>query len=49
MKYPVPDKHYDEMNRGEKRAYKRWLNKNNLWDGAEVIERLSNQKRLCTK
>ncbi len=34
------DKHYSDMNRREKREYKRWLNKNNMWDGAEVIERL---------
>lgn len=31
------DKHYDEMNRKEKREYKKWLRKNKLWDGAEGI------------
>jgi len=41
-------KAYDDMNRQEKRAYKRWLAKNHLWDGAEVIERLSKEKRLNT-
>ena len=26
------DKHYSDMNRREKRQYKRWLNKHNMWD-----------------
>lgn len=40
------DKHYDLMSRREKRDYKRWLEKNNMWDGAIVIENLQREKRL---
>jgi len=32
-------KPYWDMNRKEKREYKRWLLKNNMWDGAEISER----------
>ena len=42
-------KHWNDMNRGERRAYKRWLAKNNMWDGAEVLERLSNNKHLSIR
>jgi hypothetical protein len=31
------DKHYYDMTRREKREYKRWLHKNNCWDGSIVI------------
>lgn len=34
------DKSYSEMNRSEKRAYKRWLDKRNMWDGEIVIENM---------
>ena len=27
------DKMYSEMNRRERREYRRWLSKNNMWDG----------------
>ena len=37
------EKRYHEMNRNEKRAYKRWLAKNEFWDGDIVIE---NQERM---
>jgi hypothetical protein len=40
------DKHYDEMNRRERREYKRWLAKHDLWDGAVVIENLEKRGRL---
>lgn len=40
------NKHYSDMNRKEKREYKRFLAKNNLWDGAVVLERLQNRKFL---
>jgi len=40
------EKHYDEMNFAERRKYRIWLRKNNLWDGAMVIERLVKEKRL---
>ena len=34
-------KHYNDMNRAERRSYKRWLDKNKIWDGAEVVDRLT--------
>ena len=34
------------MNRRERREYKRWLDKNNMWDGAIVIENLERNNRL---
>jgi hypothetical protein len=40
------DKHYSDMNRNEKREYKRFLDKNNIWDGAVILERLQNKKFL---
>lgn len=40
------EKLYKDMNRKEKRHYKRWLHKNNLWDGAVVAENLTKNKRL---
>jgi len=40
------DKHYNDMNRRERREYKRWLDKNNMWDGAIVIENLERNKKL---
>lgn len=36
---------YHKMNKREKRLYKRWLAKNNQWDGEVVIE---NMKRNGT-
>ena len=39
------DKHYDDMSRREKREYKRWLEKNNMWDGAIVIENLEKYRQ----
>lgn len=30
----------------ERRRHKRWLKKNDIWDGAEVIERLQKEGRL---
>jgi hypothetical protein len=40
------DKHYYDMTRREKREYKRWLHKNNCWDGSKfavlVFELLQN-------
>lgn len=33
-----PTKHYNQMNRREKRQYRKRLHYNNLWDGAAVIE-----------
>ena len=40
---PIPviepfSKHYNEMNRKERREYKRWLKKNQIWDGAVCVE-----------
>ena len=32
------DKAYSQMNRRERREYKRWLHKNNLWDGEVFLE-----------
>jgi hypothetical protein len=43
------DKHYDDMNRRERREYKRWLSKHNMWDGAIVIENLSRNGTLDVK
>ena len=40
------DKHYNDMNRRERREYKRWLDKHNMWDGAIVIENLERNNRL---
>jgi len=40
------DKSYHEMNRREKREYKRWLSKNNMWDGDIVFE---NQEKMFFK
>ena len=42
----LTDKHYDDMNRRERREYKRWLDKHNMWDGAIVIENLERNNRL---
>ena len=42
-------KKYSEMNRRERREYKRWLSKNNLWDGEIVLENLERNKRLFYK
>ncbi len=40
MSFPVyhSQKHPSEMNRREKREYKRWLAKHQLWDGYFVSE-----------
>lgn len=43
------NKHYDDMNRQEKREYRKWLAKNGLWDGAEVIDRKTKNKTLIIK
>jgi hypothetical protein len=43
------DKMYSEMSRREKRAYKRWLAKNDIWDGEEVLERLQKGNLLTVK
>jgi len=43
------DKHYNDMNRRERREYKRWLAKNSLWDGAVVIENLERENRLSVR
>lgn len=47
-KFPVfyIDKHYNDMTRAEKRKYKRWLDKNRMWDGAIVIERMQKDNTL---
>lgn len=42
-------KHYNEMTRIEKREYKRWLHKNNLWDGAEICERFMRDQKIAMK
>ncbi len=39
-------KHYSDMTKAEKRQYRKWLVKNNMWDGAELVERLERTKRL---
>jgi len=39
-------KHYNDMNRSERRKYKRWLAKNGLWDGAEVVDRLTKKGQV---
>jgi len=46
MKQFYIDKPYSEMTRREKREYKRWMHKNNRWDGAVVIENLKREGRL---
>ena len=38
------NKTYGEMTRSEKRKYKRWMAKNNMWDGEEISERIEKQK-----
>lgn len=43
------DKHYNDMNRCERREYKRWLAKNNMWDGAIVIENLERNNCLVVR
>jgi len=43
------DKTYSQMNRREKREYKRWLDKRNMWDGEIVIENLERKNRLWKK
>lgn len=40
------DKHYDDMNRREKREYKRWLEKHGYWDAAIVLENLDIASKL---
>lgn len=37
------DKHYHDMTRAEKREYKRWLRKHNMWDGAIVAENMERE------
>ena len=44
--YNFSDKRYEEMNRRERRAYSRWLCKHEIWDGAEVLDRLSKEKSV---
>jgi len=36
----MEDKRYSEMNRLEKRKYKRWLHKNDMWDAEIVCENI---------
>jgi len=48
-KLKFPEVHFDDMTRKQKREYKRWLSKNKLWDGAEVIERLKKKQDLEVK
>jgi hypothetical protein len=43
------DKHYNDMNRRERREYKRWLDKHNMWDGAIVIENSERNHRLVVR
>ena len=43
------DKHYNDMNRQERREYKRWLEKHQLWDGAVVIENMEREQRLSVR
>tara|TARA_R110000822_G_scaffold47155_5_gene125275 strand:+ start:471 stop:614 length:144 start_codon:yes stop_codon:yes gene_type:complete len=38
------EKHYNEMTRRERREYKRWLDKHNIWDGAIVSENMEKGK-----
>jgi len=38
------EKHYNEMTRRERREYKRWLDKHNMWDGAIVSENMEKGK-----
>ena len=33
-------KRFDEMNRKDKRAYRKYLSDNEIWDGEEVLDRL---------
>ena len=40
MKHFYIDKRYSEMNRREKREYKRWLVKVQQWDGEVVCENI---------
>ena len=40
------DKNYQDMSRKEKRAYKRWLNKNNMWDAEIVCENIEKRNKL---
>jgi len=42
-------KHYNDMNRKERREYKKWLAKNNMWDGAMVIDNLQKNKLLSIR
>lgn len=42
-------KPYWEMNRGERREYKRWLLKNEMWDGAIVVENQVKSSKLLLK
>ena len=42
-------KHYNDMNRREKRAYKRYLKKAKIWDGAVVCENLEKSGQLIIK
>lgn len=50
MKYEIPfDKLYSEMTRGEKRAYKRWLAANKMWDGEVVLENMKKKMEKFLK
>ena len=42
-------KHYNGMNRRERRKYLRLLQKAQMWDGAEVIDRLTKKNRLTVE
>lgn len=44
--FPPVDKHWNDMNFSERIKYRKWLRENHLWDGAEVIERLTKAGRL---
>ena len=43
------DKRYHEMNRAEKREYKRYLAKNNMWDGDIVCENMDRDKNTSIR
>lgn len=39
-------KHYNDMNRKERREYVKFLKANNIWDGAMVVENLVRRGKL---
>lgn len=40
------EKHYNDMIEKERIEYAQWLRRNNLWDGAMVIDMLQMSKQL---